>query len=62
MCVEAKAADVTLGALYNFAIAVIAMEEIKDNLTFKGVADRLTLGITRILGVYSCGSYFETST
>lgn len=28
------------------------MEETKESLTFKGVAERLTLGITRILGVY----------
>lgn len=28
------------------------MEEMKESLVFKGVAERLTLGITRILGVY----------
>ncbi len=30
------------------------MEEMKESLAFKGVAERLTLGITRILGVYRC--------
>lgn len=28
------------------------MEEIKESLSFKGVAERLTLGITRVLGMY----------
>ena len=32
--------------------AIFQMEEIKESLAFKGVAERLTLGITRILGVY----------
>lgn len=46
--------------LYKFVIAVFLMEEIKESLAFKGIAERLTLGITRILGVYHrfC---FETS-
>lgn len=36
-----------------FLIGVFQMEEIKESLVFKGVAERLTLGITRILGMYS---------
>lgn len=36
------------------------MEETKESLAFKGVAERLTLGITRILGVYR-GIRIETS-
>lgn len=28
------------------------MEGVKDGLSFKGVAERLTLGITRVLGMY----------
>lgn len=28
------------------------MEETKENVAYKGVVERLTLGITRILGLY----------
>lgn len=38
--------------LYKLVIATFQMEETKESLAFKGVAERLTLGITRILGVY----------
>lgn len=44
--------DDAYGVLYKIVIAVVEMEEVKDSLAFKGVAERLTLGITRILGVY----------
>lgn len=29
------------------------MEGMKDGLSLKGVAERLTLGITRVLGMYN---------
>lgn len=35
-----------------FTLVKLEMEGVKDGLSFKGVAERLTLGITRVLGVY----------
>lgn len=37
---------------YKFVIELLQMEETKGSLVYKGVAERLTLGITRILGLY----------
>lgn len=36
----------------NICASVFVMEDTKDAFGFKGVAERLTLGIARILGVY----------
>lgn len=45
------ASEVAPRVLQTFVIATSQMEELKESLVFKGVAERLTLGITRILGV-----------
>lgn len=57
-----RAAGDADGLLYKVVLALLEMEELKDSLAFKGVAERLTLGITRILGVYFCLYMFLTMT
>lgn len=49
---QISAEDASRGFALAFVISIFHMEETKESLAFKGVAERLTLGITRILGVY----------
>lgn len=38
---------------FTLVTSILDMEGMKDGLSFKGVAERLTLGITRVLGMYN---------
>lgn len=46
------AAEDGIRVLYRLVTASFQMDETKESFIFKGVAERLTLGITRLLGVY----------
>jgi len=43
----------TVLELYRCFLRYFGMEEVKDEKTFKGFVDRLTLGITRVLGEWT---------